>query len=83
MEILITMQPEIINHPYLTAIKRTDLSVPTRYLLQHNLLKGRILDYGCGFGYDTDELIKRGYNIIIIVPTILKVSSIQLSATMS
>ena len=42
MEILITMQPEIINHPYLTAIKRTDLSVPTRYLLQHNLLKGRI-----------------------------------------
>ena len=64
MEILITMQPEIINHPYLTAIKRTDLSVPTRYLLQHNLLKGRILDYGCGFGYDTDELIKRGYNII-------------------
>ena len=58
------MQPEIINHPYLTAIKRTDLSVPTRYLLQHNLLKGRILDYGCGFGYDTDELIKRGYNII-------------------
>lgn len=87
MEILITMQPEIINHPYLTAIKRTDLSVPTRYLLQHNLLKGRILDYGCGFGYDTDELIKRAIillaTIIIIVPTILKVSSIQLSATMS
>lgn len=54
----------IINHPYLTAIKRTDLSVPTRYLLQHNLLKGRILDFGCGFGYDTDELKKRGHDII-------------------
>lgn len=38
------MEPEKINHPYLTAIKRTSLSVPTRYLLQHNLLKGRILD---------------------------------------
>lgn len=50
----------IINHPYLTAIKRTDLSVPTRYLLQHNLLKGRILDFGCGFGFDTDELKKKG-----------------------
>ena len=58
------MQPEKINHPYLTAIKRTDLSVPTRYLLQHELLKGRILDFGCGFGYDTDELKKRGFDII-------------------
>lgn len=53
-----------INHPYLTAIKRTALSVPTRYLLKYNLLKGRILDYGCGFGYDTDELKRRGYDII-------------------
>ena len=53
------MIPELINHPYLTAIRRTDLSVPTRYLLQHNLLKGRILDFGCGFGYDTDELRNR------------------------
>lgn len=55
---------EKINHPYLTAIKRTDLSVPVRYLLQHDLLKGRILDFGCGFGYDTDELKRRGYDII-------------------
>lgn len=31
-------------HPHLTAIKRTDLSVPIRFLLQHDLLKGRILD---------------------------------------
>lgn len=52
-----------INHPYLTAIKRTDLSVPVRYLLNHDLLKGRILDFGCGFGYDTDELKRRGYDI--------------------
>lgn len=57
------MKNEKINHPYLTAIKRTDLSVPARYLLQHDLLKGRILDFGCGFGYDTDELKRQGYDI--------------------
>ena len=57
------MEPEKINHPYLTAIKRTDLSVPTRHLLQNNLLRGKILDYGCGFGYDTDELKNRGFDI--------------------
>ena len=58
------MEPEKINHPYLTAIKRTDFSVPTRYLMQHNLLRGKILDFGCGFGFDTDELKKQGFDII-------------------
>ncbi len=56
-------EPEKINHPYLTAIKRTDISVPTRYLLGKNLLSGRILDFGCGFGYDTDGLKQLGYDI--------------------
>jgi diadenosine tetraphosphate (Ap4A) HIT family hydrolase len=57
------MEPEKINHPYLTAIKRTDLSVPTRYLLRHGLLKGRVLDFGCGFGFDTDELCRQGMDV--------------------
>ena len=58
------MTPEQkINHPYLTALKRTELSVPVRHLLNNKLLKGRILDFGCGYGYDTDELKRQGYDI--------------------
>ena len=55
---------KIINNPHLTAIERTALSFPTRWLQQQQLLKGAILDFGCGHGYDTDELQKLGYNII-------------------
>lgn len=58
------MGNEKVNHPHLTAIRRTSLSAPTRYLLEHHLLKGRILDFGCGFGFDTDELKRLGYDII-------------------
>ena len=64
MERVKHIEPEKINHPYLTAIRRTDLSVPTRYLLQHELLKGKILDFGCGFGFDTDELKRQGLDIV-------------------
>lgn len=33
-------------------------------MLQHALLKGRILDFGCGYGFDTDELKRQGYDIV-------------------
>ena len=57
------MEPIKINHPYLTAIKRSRVSAPARYLLKHDLLKGRILDFGCGLGFDTDELRRQGHDI--------------------
>lgn len=37
---------------YKTAIKRVKLSAPVSYLKNAGLLKGRLLDYGCGRGFD-------------------------------
>ncbi len=54
----------IKNNPHLTAKERTLISFPTRWLKQNNLLKGEILDFGCGFGFDTDELQKEGFDIV-------------------
>lgn len=45
-----------------TAIKRNRLSLPARYLLEHNLINGRVLDYGCGRGDDGYYLGQLGYD---------------------
>jgi diadenosine tetraphosphate (Ap4A) HIT family hydrolase len=55
---------KIVNNPHLTAIERTSISFPTRWLKQNNLLKGEILDFGCGFGLDTDQLKENGFDIV-------------------
>jgi SAM-dependent methyltransferase len=52
----------VINQSHLTAIHRTQHSAPVKYLLQHKLLVGRILDYGCGRGTDCDLLQCDGYD---------------------
>lgn len=38
------------NLSHRTAINRNKLSVPVRWLRNHNLIKGRVLDYGAGHG---------------------------------
>ena len=47
---------------HLTAITRRALSVPMRYLDNAGLLSGEVLDYGCGKGFDADELGLRKYD---------------------
>ena len=37
---------------HLTAIERIYLSVPAQFLLDKNMLQGKVLDFGCGFGND-------------------------------
>lgn len=45
---------------YLTAKERETLSFPAKILLNHNLLVGDVLDFGCGFGSDVKLLKEKG-----------------------
>lgn len=52
-------------NPYkLTALKRKKLSLPMEYLLSKGLIRGKVLDYGCGNGQDVDRLKTLGYDIM-------------------
>ncbi len=53
----------MINKSWLTAKGRTLISRPMSYLHSMGLLKGRVLDYGCGFGQDARRLKNLGVNI--------------------
>jgi SAM-dependent methyltransferase len=43
-----------MNKAHLTAMSRKSLSAPMKYLHKMGLLKGKMLDYGCGRGFDAD-----------------------------
>ena len=43
------------NAAHKTAIRRKAPSVPMRWMHSNNMLQGRILDYGCGRGFDADH----------------------------
>jgi SAM-dependent methyltransferase len=57
------MQKQKNNFSHLTAIERIYLSFPGKFLLNKNLLKGKILDFGCGFGNDVKLLQQKGFDI--------------------
>ena len=51
------------KYSHLTAKERETLSFPARFLLNHNLFHGEVLDYGCGFGKDVELLKAKGIEI--------------------
>ena len=57
------MQKQKNKFSHLTAIERVKLSFPAQLLFEKNLLKGQILDFGCGFGNDIKLLKQKGFDI--------------------
>ncbi|OCQ98336.1 HIT family protein [Nostoc sp. MBR 210] len=57
------MQQQKNQFSHLTAIERTYLSFPAKFLLNQNFLRGKILDFGCGFGNDVKLLREQGFDI--------------------
>ncbi len=45
-----------------TAISRRSMSAPAQRLRKLDLIRGRVLDYGCGQGKDVEELGCAGYD---------------------
>jgi len=48
---------------HLTVKERTQASFPVRYLLQNCLIRGRVLDFGCGLGADVAFLRSKGFDV--------------------
>jgi SAM-dependent methyltransferase len=57
------MQKQKNKFTHLTAIERTNLSYPAKFLLNQELLQSKILDFGCGLGIDVKLLQQKGYDI--------------------
>lgn len=51
------------QYSHLTAKDRDSISFPAKFLMNRNLLKGEILDFGCGLGKDIEVLKNKGFNI--------------------
>ena len=57
------MRQQTNKFSHLTAMERTNLSSPMRFLLNQDLLRSRILDFGCGLGNDVKLLKLKGLDI--------------------
>lgn len=52
------------QNSHLTAKNRVKMSFPSKLLFEKKFLNGKVLDFGCGFGKDVEELEKKGVNIV-------------------
>lgn len=59
---LVYQSPQNPNS-HLTVKERSQASFPVRYLLQSNLINGRVLDFGCGLGTDVEYLRNQGFEV--------------------
>ena len=50
-------------HAGATAKERDGASFPLKHLLRGGLIRGRVLDFGCGFGADVRALQRRGVDV--------------------
>ena len=57
------MSNQLNKYSHLTAKEREFLSFPARLLFEKGLLKGSVLDFGCGFGKDVEVLKSRRVDI--------------------
>lgn len=55
------VKTNLYNH--LTAKEREYMSFPAKHLLKNNFYKGAVLDFGCGFGKDVEQLKEKGIAI--------------------
>ena len=51
------------KYSHLTAKEREKMSFPSRILYERGLLKGNVLDFGCGHGKDVEELQQKKISI--------------------
>jgi diadenosine tetraphosphate (Ap4A) HIT family hydrolase/very-short-patch-repair endonuclease len=56
------MESSLNPYSHLTAKERDKESFPVRWLYQQGLIKGKTLDFGCGFGKDVTFLTQNGIN---------------------
>lgn len=54
---------QVNPNSHLTAKEREFMSFPAKHLHNKSLLKGEVLDFGCGFGKDVEILKEKGFSI--------------------